>query len=168
MVSSQKTLSVTKAAVLREVPRKRIVAEADLSPKDAKVRETDPKEDLFDKSALLDKMMADQELAEEIMNTFYQDVQHRVAVIKKALGNKDASKVSYQAKTIKSASNNFGAADLQAVAYQIEVAADSGELCKAGSLIQKISEYLEMLKKHWRSQDLNKTISFYDNFDSRR
>ncbi len=168
MVSSRKTSSGTKAAVLREVPRKKNVAEADLSPQDAKVRVTDPKEGFFDKPALLDKMMADQELAEEIMNTFYQDVQHRVAVIKKALGNKDAPKVSYQANTIKSASNNFGATDLQAVAYQIEVAGDSGELGKAGSLIHKIDEYLEILKKHWRGQDLDKTISFYKNFDSRR
>ncbi len=168
MVSSQKTLSVTKAAALCTVPRKRIFAEADLSPQDAKVGKTDPKEDLFNKPALLDKMMADQELAEEIMNTFYKDVQHRVAVIKKALGNKDASKVSYQANTIKSASSNFGATDLQAVAYQIEVAGDSGDLCKAGSLVHKINEYLEILKKHWHSQDLNKPISFYDNFNSRR
>lgn len=168
MGSSQKTLSVTKAAALREVPRKRIVAEADLSQKDAKARGTDPKEDLFDKPALLDKMMADQELAEEIMNTFYQDVQHRVAVIKKALGNKDASTISDQAHSIKSASKSFGATDLQAVAYQIEVASDSGDLCKAGSLVHKINEYFEILKKHWHSQDLNKSISFYDNFDSRR
>lgn len=168
MGSSQKTLSVTKAAALREVPRKRIVAEADLSPQDAKAGKTDPKEALFDKPALLDKMMADQELAEEIMNTFYQDVQHRVAVIKKALGNKDASTVSDQANTIKSASNNFGATDLQAVAYQIEVASDSGDLCKAGSLVHKITEYFEILKKHWHSRDLNKSISFYDNFESRR
>ena len=168
MVSSQKTLSVTKTAALREVPQRRIVAETDLSPKDAKAGKTDSKEDLFDKPALLDKMMADQELAEEIMNTFYQDVQHRVAVIKKALGNKDASTVSDQANTIKNVSNNFGATDLQAVAYQIEVAGGSGDLCKAGSLVHKINEYLEILKKHWRSQDFNKPISFYDNFNSRR
>ena len=168
MGSSQKVLSVTKAAALHEVPRKRIVAEAEIPPKDTKVSKTDPNEDLFDKPALLDKMMADQELAEEIMNTFYHDVQHRVAVIKKALGNEDASTVSDQANTIKSASNNFGATDLQAVAYQIEVAGDSGDLCKAGSLVHKINEYLEILKKHWHSQDLNKPISFYDNFESRR
>jgi len=62
MVSSQKILSVTKAAALREVPRKRIVAEADLSPQNAKVRKKDPKEDLFDKPALLDKMMAEDDL----------------------------------------------------------------------------------------------------------
>jgi len=168
MGSSQKVLSAVKAAALHGVPRKKFFAEADLSPKNTKAGETDPKENLFDKPALLDKMMADQELAEEIMNTFYQDVQHRVAVIKKALDNKDASNVSYQANTIKSASNIFGATDLQAVAYQIEIAGDSGDLCKAGSLVHKINEYLEILKKHWNSQDLNKPISFYDNFNSRR
>lgn len=118
--------------------------------------------------ALLDKMISDQKFAQEIINTFLKDVKNRTVIIKEALGEEDASTISAQAHTIKSSSSSVGAGFLEEVARQIEVAGESGDLVKAGSLAPRIYEYIEILKKHWRNHNFKKLVSFYDNLDSRR
>jgi len=118
--------------------------------------------------ALLDRMISDKEFAKEIMNTFLEDVNSRAVIIKEALGKRDASTVSMQAHTIKGSSSIVGAIPLEEVAYQIEIAVESGDLVKVGSLAPQINEYIEILKKHWRNHDFKKLVSFYDNLDSRR
>jgi len=117
---------------------------------------------------LLDRMISDKEFAKEIMNTFLKDVNSRKIIIKAALGNRDTFTVRAQAHTIKSSSSCIGATTLEEVAYQIEIAGESGDLGKAGSLVPKINEYIEILKKHWLNYDMKKLVSFYDNFNSRR
>ena len=67
--------------------------------------------------------------------------------IKEALGNSEPTLIYQQAHTLNGASANVGALVLQKIAYQIEVAGKSGNLNKAGSLIPKIDEQFEMLKK---------------------
>jgi HPt (histidine-containing phosphotransfer) domain-containing protein len=95
----------------------------------------------------LAEMMGDKKLANQIIQEFMEDASRQIKVIKDALGNGDATRVHRQAHTLKGVSVNVGAAALQAIAYQIEVAAETGDLVKAGGLVPKVNEQFELLQK---------------------
>ena len=168
MSSPQKILSTAETTALYGVHNHRRVTQTDIPPQDDKYRGSDPKADIFNKPALLDRMMSDNKLAEKIMDTFLEDIHRRVIIIKQALGSGDAHTISAQAHTIRNSSSSIGATALAEVAYQIEVAGQWGNLIKIGSLVSKIDEYSEILKIHWLNRDFKRLISFYDNFNCRR
>jgi HPt (histidine-containing phosphotransfer) domain-containing protein len=115
--------------------------------KETTVNDIKPVQDIFDKASLIDRLMGDEELANEIFGVFLEDVPRNYTALKESFDNGDSHSVQSLAHTLKGASANVGALALQEVAYQIEAAADSGDMDKAGSLISKIEEQLEILKK---------------------
>lgn len=110
-------------------------------------RDTTPVKDIFDKAGLLDLLTGDKELAIKIFNEFLKDVPRKYTALKDALEKEDAVSVQRLAHTLNGASANIGALALQDLASQIEFASKSGNLHKAGSLIPKINEQFEMLRK---------------------
>jgi HPt (histidine-containing phosphotransfer) domain-containing protein len=113
----------------------------------ATVSDLEPVQDIFYKAGFLDRIMGDEELANEILGEFLEDVSRKFTALKEALDKGDAPLVQRHAHTLKGASANIGAVALQKVAQQIEAAGESRDMDKAGSLIPKIEEQLEMLKK---------------------
>jgi len=104
-----------------------------------------PVQDIFDKASLIDRLMGDEELANKILGEFLEDVRRMITALKEALDNDDASLVQHRAHTLNGASATVGAVALQEMAHHIEVAGEAGDLDKAGSLVTKINEQLEML-----------------------
>ena len=111
------------------------------------VSDIEPVQDIFDKAGLLDRLMGDEELANEIFGEFLEDVPRKFTALKEALDKGDAPSVQLQAHTLKGASANIGAVALQEVANQIEVAGEAGDLSKAGSLVPQLDKQFEVLKK---------------------
>jgi CheY-like chemotaxis protein/HPt (histidine-containing phosphotransfer) domain-containing protein len=109
------------------------------------VSDIKPVQDIFDKASLIDRLMGDEELANKILGEFLEDVRRMITALKEALDNDDASLVQHRAHTLNGASATFGAVALQEMAHHIEVAGEAGDLDKAGSLVTKINEQLEML-----------------------
>ena len=124
------------------------IAKQDSSlPEEATDSDIGPVQNIFDKASLIDRLMGDEELANEILGVFLEDVPRNYTALKESFDNGDSHSVQSLAHTLKGASANVGALALQEVAHQIEAAADSGDMDKAGFLISKVEEQLEMLKK---------------------
>ncbi len=114
---------------------------------EATVRDIVSGEDIFDRAGLLDRLMGDEEPTKEILGEFLEDVPSKYTALKESFDNGDAHSLQSLAHTLKGASANVGALALQEVAHQIAAAGESRDMDKAGSLIPKIEEQLEMLKK---------------------
>jgi two-component system sensor histidine kinase/response regulator len=111
------------------------------------VHESLPKDDIFDKNSFIDRLLGDEDLAKEIMKGFIQDSLRQIKTLKEAVDNKDVDVIDYQAHLLKGAAANISATALKELAYQIEIAGKTGDLIKAASLIPKLDEQFEILKK---------------------
>ncbi|MGB5745958.1 MAG: response regulator, partial [Desulfobacterales bacterium] len=132
---------------LSDILEKWLVKQDSSLQEEATVLNIASEKDVLDKASLLDRVMGDEELAKEILGGFLEDVPRKYTALKESFDNGDAHSLQSLAHTLKGASANVGALALQEVAHQIEAAGESGNMDKAGSLISKIEEQLEMLKK---------------------
>jgi CheY-like chemotaxis protein/HPt (histidine-containing phosphotransfer) domain-containing protein len=124
------------------------ITKQDYSLQDEKtVSEIKPVQNIFDKASLIDRLMGDEELANEVLGGFLEDVRRMLTALKEALDNGDAYSVQHQAHNLNGASATVGAVALQEMAHHIEVAGETGDLDKAGSFVTKINEQLEILSK---------------------
>ena len=104
-------------------------------------------EGVLNRAELLDRLMNDEDLVEEIIDAFLEDTPQRIATLKEALGRRDASLVRREAHTLKGAAGNVSALALRELAVEAEKAGAAAELDKVASLIAKIEEQFEILKK---------------------
>ena len=86
-------------------------------------------------------------LAEEIIETFLQDMPHRMAALTEAEISRDAALIQRQAHTIKGAAANVGAPALRDIAFQVEEAAKHGDIENVVTLIPALEDALETLMK---------------------
>ncbi len=99
---------------------------------------------MFDREALLERLMGDQELAMAILSGFIQETPRQINALRSALSQGDAQAVRRWAHTIKGAAGNVGAMLLREKALCLE------EQAKAGAL-ERASELLEELESTWES-----------------
>jgi signal transduction histidine kinase/DNA-binding response OmpR family regulator len=111
------------------------------------VHDSSPKDDIFDKNSFLDRLLGDEDLAKEIIKGFIEDSLRQIDIIKEALDNGKPDVIHRQAHSLKGAAANMSATALKELAYQIEILGETGDLVKAASLIPKLDEQFEVLKK---------------------
>lgn len=99
---------------------------------------------VFDREALLERLMGDQELAEAILCSFIQETPRQIHSLRSALEQGDAQAVRRWAHTIKGAAGNVGAMLLREKALCLE------EEAKAGAL-EKARELLEAMEASWQA-----------------
>jgi two-component system sensor histidine kinase/response regulator len=104
-------------------------------------------EGILNRAELLERLMNDEELVEEIIDAFLVDTPQRIATLREALSRKDTSLVWREAHTLKGAAGNVSAIALRELALEAERAGAAAELDKVASLIAKIDEQFEILKK---------------------
>jgi len=131
---------------LSDMLEKWIAKQDSSQQKEATVSDIKPVQDIFDKDDLLDRFMGDEDFANEIMHNFIEEVPRQVTALKEAMNNGDTSMVSHHAHTLKGAASSVSALALKEIASRIETAVETGDLAKAGSLIQNVDEQLEILK----------------------
>lgn len=110
-------------------------------------RDIDPSENILDKDGLLNRFMGDEDLAEDILNTFLNDAQNILMALKEALDKDDASSVQNHAHSLKGASANVGAIAMKKAADEIEAAAENGNIKQAAAVFSKLDEQLIALRK---------------------
>jgi len=102
---------------------------------------------IFDKNSFIHRLMGDEGLAREILDGFLEDSLRQIGIIKEALDNRDSNVIYLQAHSLKGACANISATALNELAYQVELAGKSGDLVKAASLMPKLDEQFDVLKK---------------------
>jgi two-component system sensor histidine kinase/response regulator len=111
------------------------------------VHESLPIDNIFDKNSFLERLLGDEDLAKEIIEGFIEDSLCQIGMIKEAFDNKDTDVIHRQAHALKGAAANVSAAALKELLYQIEIAGKTKDLTKVASLIPKLDEQFEVLKK---------------------
>lgn len=99
---------------------------------------------VFDREAALDRLGGDEEILDEVIAVFIEDGARQVKELTSALQKQeDLSRVQNLAHTLKGAAGNIGAAALQQVSHDIEIAAREDRLSDASSHATKLDQELQ-------------------------
>ncbi|MCP4214909.1 MAG: response regulator [bacterium] len=101
---------------------------------------------VFDRSVLLDRLMGDEVLVKDIVDSFAWDVTHKIDALKTALDNGDAAQTRKHLHAVTSLSHNTGAFAMQKIATAMEIAAESGDMLKTAAYLPRMEEQLKRLK----------------------
>jgi len=102
---------------------------------------------VLDYADLLDRVGGDEDLAKTVIEVFVEDAARQISALEEARKNEDVPEVRRLAHTLKGASGNSGAGAIQNVAFDIETAAQAGRLDEAASLIERLHEEYDELKR---------------------
>ena len=101
---------------------------------------------VFDRRALLDRLMGDEELVKNIIEGFLKDMPQQIAKLREYVDKGNAESIRGQAHAIKGAAANVGGLVLSAAAYEMEVFGKDGRLCEAAVLLPEIELQFGLLK----------------------
>jgi CheY-like chemotaxis protein/HPt (histidine-containing phosphotransfer) domain-containing protein len=123
-------------------------AEAEAAAEDEPVIEDAlPEKAVFDRVALTERLMGDEDLVNEVTATFLEDIDILVLALKEAVSKGDTARIVEKAHTIKGAAGNVCAFALQETAFRMEEAAEANQPGTPASLMPILEEQLELLKK---------------------
>jgi len=115
--------------------------------KPASTVETQPLEDdVFDRSALLERVGGDKDLLNEIIAMFIEDIPVQLEELKQGIKENDAAVIRGQGHKIKGASATVGAEAMRQAAHEIELAGTHGKLDSIPGLVAKLEQEFERLK----------------------
>ncbi len=104
---------------------------------------------VFDRAAMLDRCMGDEELVQEVLDMFLDNLPQRIQELQAALDAADSQAARMAAHTIKGMAANTSAEALRAIAKEMEEAAESGDLEavreKMEALVDRFEELRAML-----------------------
>ena len=83
---------------------------------------------VFDRAAMLERLMGDEDLAKLIIDGFLEDIPRQIQALKEFVQSGDVSSSERLAHSIKGASANVGGEAVRAVAFMMEKAAKAGDL----------------------------------------
>ena len=102
---------------------------------------------IFDKIALIQRLMGDEELAGVVIAGFLEDIPLQIKALYDYLETGDITAAERQAHTIKGASANIGAEALRAVAFMMEKMGKSGDLAAIQKHMSQLEEQFERLRE---------------------
>jgi PAS domain S-box-containing protein len=101
----------------------------------------------FNPSALLERLGGDEKAYEEVVCLFLQDVPRQIHSLREAVSGGDAAAAQRQAHTLKGASGNVGATDLEKVLLKTERACEQGNVKEAARMLDRVNAEFEKLKQ---------------------
>ena len=137
-------------ALERWLPKEKSIPDPPASEAGQTLRqEIKPKNNLivFDKDALMDRLMGDMELFETVISGFLEDMPKQIDILTKHINQKNSADAGRQGHQIKGASGNVGADALREIASEIDIAGKSGDLDGLSSLLPQLEEAFDQLKK---------------------
>ena len=102
---------------------------------------------IFDKSALLQRLMDDEELVQIVIAGFLEDIPLQIQSLKDYLAASDGAGAERQAHTIKGAAANIGAEALRATAFEMEKNGKAGDLSAIRKRMSKLELQFERLRE---------------------
>jgi CheY-like chemotaxis protein/HPt (histidine-containing phosphotransfer) domain-containing protein len=101
---------------------------------------------VFDRPALLARLMGDEALVKEITAGFLADMPKQIHLLKKLIDQGDAGLAGGQAHAIKGAAANVGGLALSAAAHEMEKFGKAGGLREAAELLPELERQFDLLK----------------------
>ena len=102
---------------------------------------------VFDRAALLTRLMDDEELVETILQGFLEDMPRQLETLRHCLEAGDAAGVARQTHSIKGAAANVGCEALRALAFELEKAGRTGSVESLKPRFDEVAEAFEQLKQ---------------------
>jgi HPt (histidine-containing phosphotransfer) domain-containing protein len=112
----------------------------------AETTEPDGTPVVFDRQALLTRLMDDEDLAKEILSDFLEDMPLQLADLREQIENSNAEQAGIRGHTIKSAAANIGGMAFSAAASEIEKAGASGDCSALPALLRELERRYELLR----------------------
>ena len=106
----------------------------------------------FDRLALLDRLMGDEELAATVITGFLDDMPRQISALRAFVKDGQADKAGSQAHKIKGACGNISGQAVQEIAHAMEKAGKSGDPAQLSSLMPELESRFERLKKAMEEQ----------------
>jgi len=103
---------------------------------------------VFDREALMDRLMGDEDLVKEICMGFLGDMPIQINVLRQHIGRNDSTSAGGQSHTIKGAAANVGGMALSATALNMEKAAKAGRWDEIASIMSEMERQFDLLKNH--------------------
>ncbi|MFH0823866.1 MAG: response regulator [Pseudomonadota bacterium] len=103
-------------------------------------------ERVWDKDAMFERVMGDQELAKSIVELFLDDAPQQIKGLREYLQNGDAVNAARRAHDIKGSSATIGGECLRQAALEVEKAVRSGDMGAAAALMPDLEGQFERLK----------------------
>jgi CheY-like chemotaxis protein/HPt (histidine-containing phosphotransfer) domain-containing protein len=121
-VSKPVVFSILVATIVKWLPKKTDLIEAVPVPGDAS--ETS---DIWDRAAMVERMMGDTAMVLPITSAFLDDIPRRLDALHTCLSKGDLLGLVHQAHTIKGVSANVGAVNMSVIASDVEIAGKAGD-----------------------------------------
>jgi HPt (histidine-containing phosphotransfer) domain-containing protein len=110
---------------------------------------------VFDRTALLERLMGDETLAQPVVEAVLEDYPRQVTKLEACLQSGDAAGAARQAHTLKGAASNIGAEALRATAVKLEHVCRTGDLVAVGAGLPGINLEFERLRAAVRPSEGN-------------
>ena len=111
------------------------------------VHDPAPELPLWDREGMMERLMGDEDLAQEILTGFLEDIPRQILALKTFLANEDGPGAELQSHSIKGASSSVGGEALRAVASELEAVIGEGDLAAARSKVAQLETQFERLKE---------------------
>ncbi len=105
-------------------------------------------ENIFDRTGLLERSMGNSELAQELIDLFFDHIPSKIADLQTALKHEDVHSIKDIAHNLKGAAGNIGALLLQETALKLEKAGKENKLNEAKCFVSEIKKQFEAFKQH--------------------
>jgi PAS domain S-box-containing protein len=102
---------------------------------------------IWDREGFLDRLMGDEDLANEIAMAFLEDVPSQIHALRKDLEQEDIPSIQRRAHTIKGVAANVGADGLREAAFQLEKAAETGDAKAVWTHMPRLEAEFRLLKE---------------------
>ncbi len=102
---------------------------------------------VFDREGLLGRLMNEEDLAEELTQTFLSDIPRQMESLRGYLEGHNAEGVERLAHAIRGASSNVGGEAMSSTALEIEEAGKTGDLISAAGSIDDLQREFDRLKQ---------------------
>ena len=103
-------------------------------------------QEVFDVDELLHRMMGDRDLAVEIISEFVTDLSEQIDSLKTSIAEGDEKVIARRIHTIKGASANVGAKELERLARSAEKGGIAKETERASAFVSHLIEQFEVFK----------------------
>ncbi len=101
---------------------------------------------VFDRTALLARLMGDRDLVKEITAVFLEDTPQQIQTLKRYIEQGEARLAGDQAHALKGAAANVGGLALSALAHELEKSGRSGRLQEAAALLSELERQFNLLQ----------------------
>jgi len=108
---------------------------------------------IFDRAALVQRLLDDEELTETIVTGFLDDMPVQIAALKSFVESGQAEQAGGQAHKIKGAAGNVAASMFQETAYAMETAGRAGDMAALHRLLPELEQEFQQLKTQMESNE---------------